>query len=101
MKFNASNVPQTSPFSQKKFEFLGDGHTTEIEIDLTQAPLGMEFKGEKYPSAVYIQDKSGTVGVPKDADVTVDTQDGKLFVSFNLPIPMMEVVGLTVSLWYE
>lgn len=101
MKFNASNVPQTSPFSQKRFEFLGDGSSTEIEIDLTKAPLGMEFKGDKYPTAVYIQDLKGTVGIPKDADIRVDTEDGKLFFGFTTPVPVMEVVSITVSLWYE
>ena len=101
LRYNASNVQNVSPFSQKRFEILGDGLSTELEVDLTKAPLGMEFRGDKYPAAVYLVEKGGSVGVPPATDVVVSTEAGKVYFIFSVPIPEMESVSITVSLWYD
>jgi hypothetical protein len=65
LRFNASNVPATSPFSIKNFTLLGDGKSAEVEIDLSKAPLGMEFIGEKYPDFVFVQSFSDLEDAPE------------------------------------
>lgn len=99
LRFNASNVPQTSPFSFKQFCILGDGISDEITIDLQKAPLGMEFAGGKYPHTAFISHSEGCTNIGVIPEV--QTQDGNLQIRFSKPLPQNAVAEVTVSFWYE
>jgi hypothetical protein len=97
LRFNASNVPQLSPFSYKQFDILGDGTETELVVDLTKAPLGMEFIGDKFPHTVFVNRADGIEGLVVEAT----TSEGKLNFRFSKPLPKNKIASVQISFWYE
>lgn len=76
----------------KEFYILGDGVTRLLKVDLTKAPVGMEFRGENYP-------KMAMLDMPTDG-VKVSTDSGKLYFEFPTTLEKDSLWKHVVTFYY-
>ena len=96
LKFNCGNSKGENPMFCKKFAFGGDNVSTDIIIDLEKAPVGMEFKGQKYPAVAYAKNGNGS-----GCDVRLSIEGKSLTVEFPHTLQIGERTDLEIEFWYE
>jgi hypothetical protein len=93
--FNCTNLKSESPMLVKKFVIIGDGESKVLHVDLEKSPVGMEFRGAKYPAYVFMR---GSIG--PEVMIRMETSYHVGF-EFSRPPAKGERTEIDVEFFYE
>lgn len=95
MTFNTTNIRGENPMWSRFFMLNGDGESTTLRIDLTAAPVGMEFRGDHKPVLALHRSYEG----PSISSLTL--ADASLTFEFCRPPAHGERVDIPIEFYYE
>lgn len=78
---------------RKEFYVLGDGQTRELIVDLSKAPVAMNFVGEKYPTVAYLDPNT-------PCGLRLEMVDSMLRMAFDKAPSGQEILRLRIAFYY-